>query len=400
MDKIRKTVKKYNHIVWIRIIGKFIVSFVYYMIRPFLAIYLYNKLDANAVVSVLVCTLMPIGQLFVNVISGKLGDRIGRKSMMVIGQMAQAFAILGCFCTDSLILLGIFCFIQGMGNALFGPASQAHIIDIVKEEDRTEVFALLQTFYNIGTTLGPIAGIIFYSVNMKFSFLIGGMILVLYSVILMVFIKETMQLEEKNDETNVIKKKVSTSMFNQDGFRDLLVISTLGLPMILLYSQIDTVLALHLGTRFDNPQNIISILVIYNGVLVSALQMFVVGLSKRYRRAFLIIVSFASYAAVALGYAFSPMLIFLVLTETISVLAEIVVGPILNTMISEIAPKGYESRFFSVYQFDWTLGGIIGPIFSVFIYNVWGGVASFVILGIILVIATIGWGIYFKKRIE
>ncbi|SFL29565.1 hypothetical protein SAMN05216390_11758 [Lachnospiraceae bacterium KH1T2] len=45
---------------------------------------------------------------------------------------------------------------------------------------------------------------------------------------------------------------------------------------------------------------------------------------------------------------------FLIVTETISVLAEIVVGPILNTKISEIAPKGYEARFFTVYQLDWT----------------------------------------------
>lgn len=59
----------------------------------------------------------------------------------------------------------------------------------------------------------------------------------------------------------------------------------------------------------------------------------------------MIVSSFASYTLVALGYAFSPVLLLLLLTETISVLAEIVVGPILNTRISEIAPKGYEARF-------------------------------------------------------
>lgn len=97
MNIIREKIQKYDMVVWIRIWGKFIVSFNYYMIRPFLAIYLFEKLDANAVVSVLICTLMPIGQLFVNVISGKLGDKLGRKSMMVVGQMLQAGAIFGCF---------------------------------------------------------------------------------------------------------------------------------------------------------------------------------------------------------------------------------------------------------------------------------------------------------------
>ncbi len=396
MNIIREKIQKYDMVVWIRIWGKFIVSFNYYMIRPFLAIYLFEKLDANAVVSVLICTLMPIGQLFVNVISGKLGDKLGRKSMMVVGQMLQAGAIFGCFFSDSVSILGGLCFIQGMGNALFGPASQAHIMDIVKEQDRIEVFALMQTFYNIGTVLGPIAGVLFYYVNMKYSFLVGGSILILYSVILMAFIKENKRNEVTLEQLPNEKAK-HISMFRHPEFKELLVISTLSLPMVLLYSQIDTVLALHLGTRFKNPENIISILVIYNGILVSVLQMMVVKLSRKYKKGTLIVSSFASYTLVALGYAFSPVLLLLLLTETISVLAEIVVGPILNTRISEIAPKGYEARFFAVYQLDWTLGGIIGPILSVLVFNVFGGITSFVVIGVILAMATLGWGLYYKK---
>lgn len=396
MNSIRDIIKKYNMVVWIRIWGKFIVSFNYYMIRPFLAIYLFEKLEVNAVASVLVCTLMPIGQLFVNLISGKLGDKLGRKSMMVVGQMLQACAIFGCYFSNSVLVLGGLCFVQGMGNALFGPASQAHIMDIVEEQHRIEVFALMQTFFNIGTVLGPLAGVLFYYVNMKYSFLVGGSILILYSVILMLFIKE-------NKREEIVKEKLANgeekhiSMFCHPEFKELLVITILSIPMVLLYSQIDTVLALHLGSRFKNPETIISTLVIYNGVLVSVLQMFVVNLSKKYKRGILIVSSFASYAVVALGYAFSPIMFFLIVTETISVLAEIVVGPILNTKISEIAPKGYEARFFAVYQLDWTLGGIIGPIISVMVFNAFGGVASFVMLSAILIMATIGWILYFKR---
>lgn len=105
-----------------------------------------------------------------------------------------------------------------------------------------------------------------------------------------------------------------------------------------------------------------------------------------------------SYSIIAFGYAFSKMIILLLLTETISVFAEIVVGPILNVKISEISPKGYESRYFSVYQLEWTIGGIIGPIFSALILNYFNGVVSFVLLGIILIIATAGWRIYFTKE--
>ncbi|MCE7736481.1 MAG: MFS transporter [Candidatus Heimdallarchaeota archaeon] len=94
--------------------------------------------------------------------SGAMGDRIGRRSPMLIGLPIMVFftGILG-FASTVLMAAGFF-WIRAIGNGLFMPNFRALQADVVLPKERGTVFGRVQTFFNIGAIFGPIAGSYLY----------------------------------------------------------------------------------------------------------------------------------------------------------------------------------------------------------------------------------------------
>ena len=94
--------------------------------------------------------------------SGALGDRIGRKPLMIIGIpiMVINTALLG-FVSTFLLAAGFFWF-RSIGLGLFLPNFRALQADIVLPKERGTIFGRVQTFFNIGAVIGPISGSYLY----------------------------------------------------------------------------------------------------------------------------------------------------------------------------------------------------------------------------------------------
>lgn len=94
--------------------------------------------------------------------AGFLGDRIGRRSPMLLGLPLMVFftAILG-FASTVLMAAGFF-WIRAIGNGLFMPNFRALQADVVLAHERGTVFGRVQTFFNVGAIFGPISGAYLY----------------------------------------------------------------------------------------------------------------------------------------------------------------------------------------------------------------------------------------------
>jgi MFS family permease len=106
--------------------------------------------------------------------SGYMGDRIGRRSPMLVGIpiMVVFTAILGF--ASTLIMAATFFWLRAIGNGLFMPNFRALQADVVLPHERGTVFGRVQTYFNIGAIIGPIAGSFLYEFMEGKSFAIGN----------------------------------------------------------------------------------------------------------------------------------------------------------------------------------------------------------------------------------
>jgi MFS transporter, DHA1 family, tetracycline resistance protein len=113
---------------------------------------------SNAALSVtLVTVVYAIAQFFATPLMGKLGDRYGRRPVLLVSLFGQAvgYAIFGVGGALWVLYLGRV--IGGITGGNFSTAS-AYIADVSKPEERAKNFTLIGIAWSIGLIVGPAAG--------------------------------------------------------------------------------------------------------------------------------------------------------------------------------------------------------------------------------------------------
>jgi len=155
----------YDAAIWIRAFGTALTSLTNFMMRPFLVLYLYNQLGGSILLSMLVVSLSPFVGMLVNLVAGRLSDKVGRKPVMLAALIIQGAAMFAYLAASNVWHFAFISVLSGIGQALFGPAANAQVSDVVPEEKRPEVFALFHTALNLGAAAGPLLGLVFLSIS-------------------------------------------------------------------------------------------------------------------------------------------------------------------------------------------------------------------------------------------
>lgn len=113
---------------------------------------------------------------------GELGDRMGRKRIILLGSVLASISFSILFFIESLGLIFIFALIVGLGIALITPCIEAYITD-VSHGHEGETTGIFRTVRSLGAGIGPIiAGFIseLYSLNLVFLF--AGLLILLIPI--------------------------------------------------------------------------------------------------------------------------------------------------------------------------------------------------------------------------
>ena len=130
---------------------------------------------------------------------GNLSDKVGRKPVMIVGQMFSFlfyFSLLRANSLNSLILAVIF---VGIGSGLRDPAMKAWLSDLTDEENRATVFGIESGLMSISQIIGPIfGGFMYVSQGMEFLFFIAIAI-----NIVNIFLLTTLRFDYTQTGTNI-----------------------------------------------------------------------------------------------------------------------------------------------------------------------------------------------------
>ncbi|MEH7463071.1 MFS transporter [Bacillus thuringiensis] len=196
----------------IRIITSFLTRTVGTMIFPFMAIYFSIKLGAALAGFLLLLNV--IASLIVGLYGGYIADTLGRKKVMIIGQVIQVISI-ACMGVvnsdyiDSAWLTFVFLLINSIGSGVMNPATEAMLIDVSTPENRKMMYSINYWAINLSIAIGAIfGGLLFEHYRFQLFMLLTGIaLLTLY--LITVYMEEVYVVQKKVEKKNVLKDMVS-----------------------------------------------------------------------------------------------------------------------------------------------------------------------------------------------
>jgi DHA1 family multidrug resistance protein-like MFS transporter len=339
--------------LWALLAGLFVMNMSFFMMAPFLAVYVSDTMGMGAVAAGTVLMVTAISQKGLMWLAGIAADRYGHRrallgglALRVAGYVLYAFA-------GSMAQLIVAAMLSGLGGALFTPAVRSAIATLAPPGKRTVAFALRNLLNNSGTAIGPMLGAFLVSFSMRLVFLASASI---YAFMLLVFL--------------VFFKKIVTLRSDGAGFRKLLasvmshrrfvVLTLLNAGVWILYAQLTTAMPLAAaGMVADKGQ--IGLLLTVNGLTILLLQypatVLVTNMLRPLSTITLgVLLMTAGLASVAVAPSFQWLLFSVVLLS----IGEMLVFPTMDTVVADMAQAENIGTFYGFSMMASGIGGSLG----------------------------------------
>lgn len=368
----------------IRLAGESVVNITFWMFFPFLAIYFTDSFGKTTAGLLLI--LSQVVSCAANLLGGYYADKYGRKRMMVLSAFAQGaaftvFAFSSSPWLDS-ALLGFVCFtVVSMFGAVYWPASQAMIADVVEEKDRSDVFAIFYTSTNIAVVIGPIIGGIFFA-DYRFALLLmAGVLNLVLGIVLHYKITETApvsKMEESGQASNWISvlgdQLKDYKVIMNDRIFLLFIIA--GVLVGQTFMQLDLLFPVYINEvvtdqpllQFGNWSYVVEstqafgLVLAENGLLVAIFTITVTRWMSKYKERNVFIISSFIYAASVLLFSQTSWIWGLLLAMLVFTLAELMTAGIQQGFISELAPADKRGKYYAAASLRYTFSKMIAPL--------------------------------------
>lgn len=127
-------------------------------VQPFLILFLVGDKGLTAATAGLIATGLGVGAIASSVLGGWLGDRVSRRTAIVIGFLSGAASLVALALAPTLEAVWVAALAVGLSSDLARPAMSALVVDVVPPERRVRAFSMSFWAVNVGFTLATVAG--------------------------------------------------------------------------------------------------------------------------------------------------------------------------------------------------------------------------------------------------
>ncbi len=142
--------------LWVLMVTAFVDMIGFALIVPLLPFYA-TSFGADAFTVGLLMGIFAFGQMLTSPHWGRLSDRVGRKPVMIASQFISATAFVVFAFADSVPVLLICRFLQGVGGGSLGAVS-AYVSDAVGPDERAKALGWITACTSAGVMVGPAIG--------------------------------------------------------------------------------------------------------------------------------------------------------------------------------------------------------------------------------------------------
>ncbi|HNN91090.1 MAG TPA: MFS transporter [Pseudomonadota bacterium] len=327
----------------------------------FLAIYLTQQRKFSVEEAGLVVSLYGVGSVCAGPVGGTLADRIGRKATLLIGLLGAASAMVYLGLAREYVYIAAGAVVLGFFNDLSRPASQAAIADLVPPEDRVRAFGLHYWAINLGFAGSSMLAGFLARFDFMWLFFGDAAATTLFGIIVLLRIPET----RPSGEPHAGEHTPPTETQSRGPFapyRDPIFLPLFVAQLIWAWIFMQSSSSLPL----DMSQHGISMsrygqLAAINGLLIVLLQPFVLRHITRMPRALAMSVG-VLLTGVGFGICgFGSSVTIYIVSIVIWTLGEIVLSPILPTLIADLAPRSLRGTYQGGFQLAWGAALLLGP---------------------------------------
>ena len=362
-----------------------------------MALYFEQDLGISITLVGVIFTFVSIGSIFFSLLGGGLADYIGRKNTLILGSVIS-FAL---FSTISFIIEGrsflpliiVLFVLTSIGGAFVFPSASALVSDVTSDKDRINGYVVYRILSNLGWAIGPLSGSLIIVYGIHWIFVLVSVCSILQGIIVALFIKGKHRSSSRSEKS--VKPAFSIMAFDR-----LLIVFSLGTFFLtMVASQFSVTLPLFAGIFLKIPSSSIGYIYAVNGAIVVAGQYPITNFLKKFSDMVPMILGTLFYSLGYLSVAFSRNLFGLMISMAIITIGENMTSPVMNSVVSKIAPEDKVARFMGFLGMVNSTGRAIGPSVGAFLISafltdglyVWLTIDIFGAIAIIIFLAFTGY---------
>jgi MFS family permease len=378
--------RKFDHRLWILAGGWVASSFGFSLALPFISLYFHSDLGLSLTAIGLYFGISALIRAVFQAYGGELADKLGRYSLMVASQLIRSVTFLfiayavahhwGFYPVAGLLIF------NSIFGALFQPAANATVADLVGREERTEAYAIVRVAGNLGWALGPAVGG-FLAVNSYGVLFIFSSIMTFVSGLVVAFFLRGVgymgTVQDKFRLRDILYLKGSELILKHAGliFVLYLVVAQLIAPFSLYAVDLVGISKTQLGLLFS-----------LNGMMVTFLQIPTTRILRKVKLTTQLSIGAAIYAVGYFSVGLVSTFAFFIVAFAVITMGENFISPPALSITANLAPQGRTGRYMGIYGFSVTAGWSLGPLLGGilldwfkphFVYS-WGVIALIAVL--------------------
>ena len=397
LAKMRSKMGEYPRHFWVLIGALFIDRVGGALIFPFLSLYITNKFNVGMTEVGGIFAIHSVSSFFGNMVGGALADKFGRRSMLIIGLIFSALISLGMGFIEDWDLFYLLAFLTGFVSNFSEPAVQAMLADILPVNQRPDGFGLLRVAMNLAVTIGPAIGGILAGISYMLLFIIDCVVSVITAFVVYFALPETKPLlEEGEKEESVIRSIGGYGKVLKDKiFLAFLFLTTF---TAIVYFQMNTTLPVYLRDFHGVSSQGFGFILSLNALCVVLFQFWITRKVKKYHPLRIMMVGNLLYAVGFTLYGFTNTYWQYLAAMVIITIGEMVIAPIVQTLVANISPEDMRGRYMAAYQLGWGIAVAVGPFAAGIVIDNYNPNWVWYAGGIICSLVAMGYFIL-KKRI-
>jgi len=342
-----------------------------------------RELDPSGLLIGLVSSAWFMSRIFTEIPSGVMADHFGRYKLMVGGLAFSSFGAFFCSMANVIYVLILGRALWGLGTALFFMSSSAFLFDLFKSSERGQALGTYQGIEFIGSLIGaPLGGYVATILGYRHVFFIST-VLIFCSFVIVLLSKKIRQRDVRNRDVSPLSSfKECLPSLRRWGLTTVYISSFS--RMLVMTGVTGTVFPLYLNLQLGMGVELIGLIVSVRMVGVIIATVISGYLSDKIGRKPMIVLGFLLQScclyAYTLFYSFDALL-------ALGLLEGFSRGMIITSLLvllSEVSPSKYRGGAIGMYRTFMDLGGFIGPILFMIIYDWAGSHFTFILAAAVL----------------
>jgi MFS family permease len=368
LRRIETTWREYPRQFWTLFFGSLINAAGGGLVFPFFSLYLTRQLGFSMIEVGFIFAAYAAISMVAQLVGGVLVDRVGRKPVMLFSLFGNAAAILCLGLTAPLVsssALGKLAFVSvivvlmGLTGAIFGPAVNAMIADLIGSEKRSQAFGLLRVVQNLGIAIGPAIGGFIAARSYEVLFAVAAIAAAIFGVIIALRARET---RPQVAATVGLTRRPEESWGRVLSDQVFILFMGLYLVMAVVYSQMNTTLPVFLNKSYTVTEQWYGLLMSLNAAMVVLFQFPITRFTDRFARTAMMALGGAFFAVGFGMFGFVGVLPLFFLAQATWTVGEMLTSPVSQAFVADVAPETMRGRYMGVFGLVWTIGYGAGPL--------------------------------------